>query len=280
VQFADLNNDGVLDIVSSSGNKIVTALGNGNGTFGASRSTDTGAAVSSLITGDFNNDGFTDVAAANGNIAILFGSGNGTLSNRATFAQPGGLGSQIAAGDLNNDGITDLICYSSYAGQMTPFLGNRDGTFKAGTTLIESGDSMWVGDIDRDGVLDVVVSAYAFSSITINKGQAVKSSTSQYYNINTQAGARSAMDIVESVFQRVEKEISNIGASQSRLASALGALGSARDNSLAAAGRITDADIAQASSDLVRTTILQKSAAAVLANANQLPQLALRLLSG
>ena len=67
---------------------------------------------------------------------------------------------------------------------------------------------------------------------------------------------------------------------QSRVQIASRVLGTAGDNYLTAAGRIQDADIADESSSLVRRQIVQQSAAAVLASANQQPALALKLLSG
>jgi flagellin len=50
------------------------------------------------------------------------------------------------------------------------------------------------------------------------------------------------------------------------------------ENSAAAAGRILDADIAEESSVLIGTQILQQIGAAVLGQANQQPALAIQLL--
>ena len=65
-----------------------------------------------------------------------------------------------------------------------------------------------------------------------------------------------------------------------RLAVALSTLAVARENFAAAESRIMDADIAEESSLLVRTQILQQAGAAVLGQANLQPSLALRLLGG
>ena len=51
-----------------------------------------------------------------------------------------------------------------------------------------------------------------------------------------------------------------------------------RENYLAARSQITDADVAFESAKLVRNKILQEAGAAVLAQANQAPELALTLL--
>ena len=55
-------------------------------------------------------------------------------------------------------------------------------------------------------------------------------------------------------------------------------LGSTIENHLAAEARIRDADIAQEAADLVRDQLLQQTGAAILAQANQQPALALKLL--
>ncbi|NDC36677.1 MAG: hypothetical protein EBZ48_01345 [Proteobacteria bacterium] len=70
-----------------------------------------------------------------------------------------------------------------------------------------------------------------------------------------------------------------IGSFQSRVGVAISNLQSSRENTKAAESRILDADIASDSANLTRTQILQQAGAAVLANANLQPQLALRLLS-
>lgn len=56
-------------------------------------------------------------------------------------------------------------------------------------------------------------------------------------------------------------------------------LDASRENYMAANSRITDADIAEESSTLVRLQILREAASAVLAQANQQPSLAIKLLS-
>lgn len=69
-----------------------------------------------------------------------------------------------------------------------------------------------------------------------------------------------------------------IGAYQNRLDHMIESLGVASENAGAANSRIRDADVAKAVSEMVRTQILQQSTMAVLAQANQAPQMALQLL--
>ncbi len=69
-----------------------------------------------------------------------------------------------------------------------------------------------------------------------------------------------------------------IGATTSRLQSFLATLSSADINYQAASSRIMDADIASEAADVVRLSILQRTGAELLGQANLNPQIALRLL--
>lgn len=94
-----------------------------------------------------------------------------------------------------------------------------------------------------------------------------------------QAAATSALTAVRSAINTITTTRGTLGASENRLTSAISNLQSTRENLSAAESRIRDADIAIEAAQLVRLNILQQSGAAVLAQANQQPQLALELLS-
>jgi flagellin len=64
----------------------------------------------------------------------------------------------------------------------------------------------------------------------------------------------------------------------SRIGVAINVLQSASENFRAAESRIRDADIAADAAEMVRLQILQQASAAVLAQANQQPSLAILLL--
>ena len=71
---------------------------------------------------------------------------------------------------------------------------------------------------------------------------------------------------------------SELGAIQNSLESKAEYLNVAKENASASRSRIRDVDVAKESSDMVKNQILQQSAAAMLSQANQAPQLALNLL--
>jgi flagellin len=70
----------------------------------------------------------------------------------------------------------------------------------------------------------------------------------------------------------------SIGATESRLRVISNVMSATRENLAAADSRIRDIDVAAESAELTRLTILQQAGAAVLAQANQAPGLALQLL--
>lgn len=69
-----------------------------------------------------------------------------------------------------------------------------------------------------------------------------------------------------------------IGAAESRLGIAINNLQAAKTSFQAAESRIRDADVAEEVANMVRLRVLQDSGAAVLAQANQQPQIVLKLL--
>ncbi len=96
--------------------------------------------------------------------------------------------------------------------------------------------------------------------------------------LTSTASARTALDSLKTAVDSILAIRGGIGAQMSRLAIAASHIGSARVATTEAARRITDADIASESSQLVRATILQRTGQAILAQANQSPSLALSLL--
>ena len=97
-------------------------------------------------------------------------------------------------------------------------------------------------------------------------------------SLTTQGAANSAISTLDAAIETISTTRGKIGAYQNRLDSMIDSLGVASENAGAANSRIRDADVAKAVSEMVRTQILQQSTMAVLAQANQAPQMALQLL--
>jgi flagellin len=93
-----------------------------------------------------------------------------------------------------------------------------------------------------------------------------------------QSAARAALAAINGAVTSLNSLRGSLGTIESRLNSAISNLSTSRENTIAAAARITDADIAVEAAELTRLNILQQAGASILAQANQQPQLAVQLL--
>jgi flagellin len=96
----------------------------------------------------------------------------------------------------------------------------------------------------------------------------------------SQSASRNALDAIRAAIGSVTRNRGTLGAAESRLDTSIRNLQLARENFTAAESAIRDADIASESAELTRLNILQQAGAAILAQANQQPSLALQLLGG
>ncbi len=91
-------------------------------------------------------------------------------------------------------------------------------------------------------------------------------------------GAQTALAALDDAQTQVNGFRANLGALQNRLSSTVDNLGVYEENMSAANSRIRDTDVAQASSEMTRNNILLQAGTATLAQANQVNQLALKLI--
>ena len=97
-------------------------------------------------------------------------------------------------------------------------------------------------------------------------------------DLDAQSAARNALDAINRAITSVNRNRGTLGAAEGRLNVTIKNLEVARENFKAAESRIRDVDVAAEAAELTRLNILQQAGAAVLAQANQQPQLALRLI--
>ncbi len=282
IDIGDFNNDGRLDVArtgSASGNGLVIELGNGDGTFKASITTPSFAnSGQNMRTGDLNGDGFLDVVAASyaGSQDIRVMLGNGTGYFKAAINYTGSSQNAIDLRDLNGDGRLDIV--QGTATGVNIFFGNGDGTALAPVSSTLSGSfatSILFVDLNGDGALDVAGGAGAAFGTALSNTIIAQAPI----DISTQQGAWSAMSVLADVAQSVEAELAVIGSNQSRLNVAVSNIIQTRENYERSASQILDVDVAEESASLVRQQILQSTASAVLVQANQLPELVLRILN-
>ncbi len=98
------------------------------------------------------------------------------------------------------------------------------------------------------------------------------------FNFGDKMDARKALEVLENSQRTVNGYRATLGAIQNRLVSTTENLGVSIENFSAANSRIRDTDVAQSSAELSRNNILQQASVSVLAQANQQPMSALKLI--
>lgn len=160
VQFADINDDGKLDMLLGAD----SYLGDGAGHFTGVGSCTIYSATSDhgLLLGDFNGDGKLDIAApqwtgGGSGITLCLGNGDGTFQTPVFTAADD---NYIAAADFNHDGKLDLAVGTPQSPYVTVLLGNGDGTF-ARQPRYNTGQwhsaMVVAGDFNNDGNADLAV---------------------------------------------------------------------------------------------------------------------------
>ena len=99
-----------------------------------------------------------------------------------------------------------------------------------------------------------------------------------FAGVSTAANAGTTMGQIDTALDALNNSRSTLGASQNRLEATISNLQSMRENISAANSRIRDVDVAEETSAMMRNNILQQAGVSMLAQANQLPSMALSLL--
>jgi flagellin len=90
--------------------------------------------------------------------------------------------------------------------------------------------------------------------------------------------ASSLITALDTALGSISSSRATLGAAQNRLQHTISSLGTTSENLSAANSRIRDVDTATESSNMSKSSVLEQAGVAVLAQANQIPQLALKLL--
>jgi hypothetical protein len=174
-QLADVNGDGKLDLIllgfQNAGIEVL--LGDGTGKWTKHLSlpeTRPGRTMPgrTLAVGDLNHDGHLDIVAAfnRWGIYIYYGDGRGGFKGgHVDLAAESREFQTIVLADVNGDGNLDIVINGTSFGRdqgngPDVFLGDGKGGWKASTSGLKvlrvASSGLAVGDLDRDGNLDLV----------------------------------------------------------------------------------------------------------------------------
>ena len=152
-----------------------------------------------------------------------------------------------------------------------------------GSTLLSNSQSITL-QVGLNGGSDSTITIGAVSGTLSALGLAPDNGAPLSYAVisatstSSQADSQLALNALTSAISTLNLSRATLGAATSRLESAVSYLSVTRENFVAAESRIRDIDVAQEVAEMVRLQVLQQSGAAILAQANQQPALALALL--
>ncbi|MFH0781251.1 MAG: flagellin [Pseudomonadota bacterium] len=198
-------------------------------------------------------------------------------------------------------GYNIRIADFEHSGAITDITGATDvtqsikisGTEGAGTTLYDGGTLAEGAQYDSTVVGgEISFSSSAGFNVTSSvdvTGQSLFNTAANGANVSTLQsvdniditsveGSANAIKTVDGALMQIDNMRGNLGAVQNRFESTIANLSNVSENLSAARSRILDADIAQETSAMTKNNILQQAGVAILAQANQAPQLALSLL--
>jgi hypothetical protein len=176
VAVADLNGDGIPDLVTANfvNAAVSVLLGNGDGSFQAPENYSITGYARSVVVADLNGDGIPDLATAGyastslGYVNVLLGNGDGTFQPTVNYAVDS-VAFWIAAADFNGDGVPDLVSTNLGQNDVSLLLGNGDGSFqpKQNYPVGQYPYAVAVGDFDGDGSPDLVTANYISNDVTV-----------------------------------------------------------------------------------------------------------------
>ena len=168
VALADVDENGDLDVIVVGGSDDLNVLvGNGNGTLSAPVTYDAGFSVANVALGHIDGDGFIDAVVVNvQQAAILFGAAGGTFTTPVMLDVDLNLVLDVILADFDIDGDQDIMIVDF--GLLRVLLGDGTGTFPGSADFsVREAEAAAVGDLNNDGVPDVVASTPRFDTVSV-----------------------------------------------------------------------------------------------------------------
>jgi len=246
-----------------------------------------GSGVTGLVataTNSANEGQFTTVASSAGTYSLsvngvyIFGNSSG-----GTTLTGSGINQQTVLNAINADsGQTGVTAASNSTGGLVLSAADGSNIVFSQTTSADgfsaaSGTSYGTVTLVASDSIEIAGSSVASAGGTSGLyGQGTTTLATQ--NVSTVAAADSTIESVDSALSTVSALQSALGAIQNRFTSAVQSLTSTSQNLSQSRSTIQDANFAQETANLTQAQVLEQAGISVLSQANQEPQLILKLL--
>lgn len=176
--FADIDGDGKPDMVELSPTSLSVCLNTstqGNIQFAAKQDFVAGSSPKKFAISDIDGDGRLDIVTINGvnNIYVLINNSiPGSVSFTKTEISGVSVPNAISIADIDNDGRPDLIVANTTVSTISVFRNTSSGGIVSFADRVDLSStlgpqSIVTGDIDGDGLIDVVFASNFTSSVTV-----------------------------------------------------------------------------------------------------------------
>jgi flagellin len=251
-------------------------------------------------TGDTGVTASVEIAELSGTAVSSYGSDLSANTVRINGVAIGAIKTATSASSRGNDIAAAINAVSNQTGVTATF--ETDGSVKltsidgrnitVSSTVSKGTTGLGVGSGSETTYSSVNLSSSSQAGITIGgadngkagfidqhkEATATAGAGVSSLDLTTRDGAEQAIGIVDAALANIDAARADLGAIQNRFESTISNLTNVSENVSAARSRIMDADFAAETAAMTKAQVMQQAGTAMLAQANQLPQIALSLL--
>jgi flagellin len=213
-----------------------------------------------------------DVGMRNANDAISIAQiAEGAMQEQTNMLQR--MRDLVVQSENGANSTDDLTALKAEMDELATEIDNIGKTTAFGTT------KLLTGDFSTNGGKNFQVGHQNGENVTIKVLKTDKTSLSVGGALNaTSANRKSSLASIDKAIKTIDTQRATLGAVQNRLAHNISNSANTQANVADAKSRIVDVDFAKETSQMTKNQVLQQTGSAMLAQANQIPQVALSLL--